>query len=108
MEGIKITKETIKSNKTTELKKEDRASETNTLKMANVLNDFFVNIVKQMGDDSISSRPFNERKLHEFVSSKIENLVTQYNQMLYQCENTKTGLSSFLSPFNQAFKLTCS
>ena len=79
MEGIKITKETIKSNKTTELKKEDRASETNTLKMANVLNDFFVNIVKQMGDDSISSRPFNERKLHEFVSSKIENLVTQYN-----------------------------
>ena len=32
-----------------------------------------------MGDDSISSRPFNERKLDEFVSSKIENLVTQDN-----------------------------
>ena len=47
--------------------------------MANMLNDFFVDIVEQMGDDSISSRPINERKFDEFVSSKIENLVTQDN-----------------------------
>ena len=77
--ALKSLTKTQKSNKIAELKCENNTMETDPLKMAEMLNDYFVNIIKQIGDDSFSTDLFDGKKLDEFISSRVDNFITQFN-----------------------------
>jgi hypothetical protein len=47
--------------------------------MANMLNDFFVNIITQIQNDQVLTNPLDTKIIDDFVSTKINNFVTQYN-----------------------------
>ena len=47
--------------------------------MANMLNEYFVNIAQELNQSQASSVSFDSSKLEEFVSSTVDNFVTQFN-----------------------------
>ncbi|CAB4002641.1 Hypothetical predicted protein [Paramuricea clavata] len=44
-----------------------------------MLNDFFVNIITQIQNDQVLTNPLDTKIIDDFVSTKINNFVTQYN-----------------------------
>ena len=47
--------------------------------MANMLNEYFVIIAQEHKQNQTSSISFDSSKLEEFVSSTVDNFVTQFN-----------------------------
>ena len=77
----KALKSLTKSNKQsriTELRRDDSTTETDTLAMANMLNEFFVNIASGLSPNSTPSE-LDTSRLESFVSSKLDHLDTQFN-----------------------------
>ena len=77
--ALKSLTKSQKSTKVTELRREDGTLETDTSAMANMLNEYFVIIAQEHKQNQTSSISFDSSKLEEFVSSTVDNFVTQFN-----------------------------
>ena len=77
--ALKSLTKSQKSTKVTKLRREDGTLETDTSAMANMLNEYFVIIAQEHKQNQTSSISFDSSKLEEFVSSTVDNFVTQFN-----------------------------
>lgn len=77
--ALKSLTKSQKSTKVTELRREDGTLETDTSEMENMLNEYFVNIAQELKQSQTSPVSFDSSKLEEFVSSTVDNFVTQFN-----------------------------
>ena len=77
--ALKSLTKSQKSTKVTKLRREDGPLETDTSAMANMLNEYFVIIAQEHKQNQTSSISFDSLKLEEFVSSTVDNFVTQFN-----------------------------
>ena len=77
--ALKSLTKSQKSTKVTELRREDGTLETDTSAMANMLNEYSVIIAQEHKQNQTSSISFDSSKLEEFVSSTVDNFVTQFN-----------------------------
>ena len=77
--ALKSLTKSQKSTKVTELRREDGTLETDTSAMANMLNEYFVIIAQEHKQNQTSSISFDSSKLEVFVSSTVDNFVTQFN-----------------------------
>ena len=57
--------------------------------MANMFNEYFVNIAQELKQSQTSSVSFDSSKLEEFVSSTVDNFVTQFNIPLITVQETQ-------------------
>ena len=86
--ALKSLTNSQKSTKVTELRRDDGTLETDTSAMANMLNEYFVNIAQEHKQNQTSSVSFDSSKLEEFVSSTVDNFVTQFNIPLITVQET--------------------
>ena len=77
--ALKSLTKSQKSTKVTKLRREDGTLETDTSAMASMLNEYFVIIAQEHKQNQTSSISFDSSKLEEFVSSTVDNFVTQFN-----------------------------
>ena len=95
--ALKSLTKSQKSTKITELRREDGTLETDTSAMANILNEYFVNIAQGLKQSQTSSVSFNSSKLEEFVSSTVDNFVTQFNIPLITVQETQKFIDNLSS-----------
>ena len=95
--ALKSLTKSQKSNRITELKRDDNTVETDAISMSNMLNDFFVNFFQQSNVTAAQTNKFDTTKIEEYVSSKIGNLITQFNIPVITVEETKKQIDK-LSP----------
>ena len=95
--ALKSLTKSQKSNRITELKRDDNTVETDAIAMSNMLNDFFVNFFQQSNVTAAQTNKFDTTKIEEYVSSKIGNLITQFNIPVITVEETKKQIDK-LSP----------
>ena len=86
--ALKSLTNSQKSTKVTELRRDDGTLETDTSAMANMLNEYFVNIAQEHKQNQTLSVSFDSSKLEEFVSSTVDNFVTQFNIPLITVQET--------------------
>jgi hypothetical protein len=67
--ALKLLTKAQKSSEIIELKRESGSSETNVLEMTNMLNDFFVNITKQISNDQVLTNPL-DTKIIDYLSQR--------------------------------------
>ena len=95
--NLKSLTKSQKSTKVTELRREDGTLETDTSAMANMLNEYFVNIAQELKQSQHSSVSFDSSKLEEFVFSTIDNFVTQFNIPLITVHETQKFIDNLSS-----------
>ena len=95
--ALKFLTKSQKSTKITEFRREDGTLETDTSAMANILNEYFVNIAQGLKQSQTSSVSFNSSKLEEFVSSTVDNFVTQFNIPLITVQETQKFIDNLSS-----------
>ena len=96
-EALKSLTKSQKSTKVTELRREDGTLETDTSAMANMLNEYFVIIAQEHKQNQTSSVSFDSSKLEEFVSSTVDNFVTQFNIPLITVQETQKFMDNLSS-----------
>ena len=79
------------------LRREDGTLGTDTSAMANMLNEYFVNISQELKQSETSSFSFDSSKLEEFVSSTVDNFVTQFNIPLITVQETQKFIDNLSS-----------
>lgn len=77
--ALKFLTKSQTSTKVTELKRKDGTPETDTSEMANMLNEYFVNIGQELKQSQTSPVSFDSSMLEEFVPRPSDNFVTQFN-----------------------------
>ena len=94
---LKSLTKSQKSTKISELRREDGTLETDTSAMANMLNEYFVNIAQELTQSQTSSVSFDSSKLEEFVSWIVDNFVTQFNIPLITVQETQKFIDNLSS-----------
>ena len=79
------------------LRREDGTLGTDASAMANMLNEYFVNISQELKQSETSSFSFDSSKLEEFVSSTVDNFVTQFNIPLITVQETQKFIDNLSS-----------
>ena len=65
--------------------------------MANMLNEYFVNVAQELKQSQTSSVSFDSSKLEEFVSSTVDNFVTRFNIPLITVQETQKFIDNLSS-----------
>ena len=65
--------------------------------MANMLNEYFVNVAQELKQSQTSSISFDSSKLEEFVSLTVDNFVTQFNIPLITVQETRKFIDNLSS-----------
>jgi hypothetical protein len=65
--------------------------------MANLMNDYFVNVAKKLSDGSSFSEGFDSSKLEKHINQRFNNFVSQYNLPLMSVKDTEDMINKLES-----------
>ena len=95
--ALKSLTKSQRSTKVTELRREDGTLVTDTSAMANMLNEYFVNIAQELNQSQASPVSFDSSLLEESVSSTVDNFVTQFNIPFITVQETQKFIDNLSS-----------
>ena len=96
MESAETLTKSKNTGKITELKRADDTSETDILAIANILNEYFVNIASELRVNSTYTEA-DTSKLESFVSSKLNNSISQFNFVPTTVQDTQKMIGNLRS-----------
>ena len=94
--SLKSLTKSKNTGKITELKRADDTSETDILAIANILNEYFVNIASELRVNSTYTEA-DTSKLESFVSSKLNNSISQFNFVPTTVQDTQKMIGNLPS-----------